>query len=119
MTRSLKKHGPATLLLEYENLDEYLFLLRQCCEAIASTFPQSVIYLAAAVSDFYVPAEKMVSYFHKEAEISPLKKVVERFRLWLRRSSVVVMKFMLIAFGFYHENGVHSVESAHKAELAK
>ena len=48
-------------MIEYNSLSEYLFLLRGVAESLAPHGPSIMLYLAAAVSDFYVPSQDMVS----------------------------------------------------------
>lgn len=37
-----------------------MWLLRAACECLAAFERRAVLYLAAAVSDFYIPSDKMV-----------------------------------------------------------
>lgn len=46
--------------LTFVTVDEYLFLLRAMSEELAVLKGRAMFYLAAAVSDFYLPREKMV-----------------------------------------------------------
>ncbi len=48
--------------VEFESVNDYLFLLRAIGEAIAPLGRSAMFYLAAAVSDFYIPTEEMVRY---------------------------------------------------------
>ena len=48
-------------MIEYSSLADYLFLLRGVAEALAPHGPTVMLYLAAAVSDFYVPFQNRVS----------------------------------------------------------
>jgi phosphopantothenate-cysteine ligase len=48
------------LLVEFNTLSDYLFLLRTMAEALGNLGSQIMFYLAAAVSDFYIPEESMV-----------------------------------------------------------
>ncbi|KAI9151218.1 Phosphopantothenate--cysteine ligase cab2 [Blastocladiella emersonii ATCC 22665] len=53
--------GHALLSIEFTTIDDYLFLLRSCVTRIdAAIGARALYYLAAAVSDFYLPPEKMV-----------------------------------------------------------
>jgi len=58
-------------MIEYNTLSEYLFLLRGVAESLAPHGPSIMLYLAAAVSDFYVPSQNMVSL--KSYSASPVK----------------------------------------------
>ena len=48
------------LLLPFTTVVDYLFLLRACCMALSPFGLRALVYLAAAVSDFYVPEVQMV-----------------------------------------------------------
>lgn len=52
----------ALLLIEFSTLSDYLFLLRTVAEALGPHGPTIMFYLAAAVSDFYIPDENMVRF---------------------------------------------------------
>ena len=58
-------------MIEYNTLSEYLFLLRGVAESLAPHGPSIMLYLAAAVSDFYVPSQSMVSL--ESYSVSPVK----------------------------------------------
>lgn len=49
----------------FTTLSEYLWLLRSACEVLKPLNNQAVLYLTAAVSDFYVPSNEMVNYHHQ------------------------------------------------------
>ena len=50
--------------IEYANLSDYIFLLRRTCELLARRCTKTLIFLAAAVSDFFIPSDQMVrKYF--------------------------------------------------------
>ena len=48
------------LLVSFTTLGEYLHLLRETCCALQPLGSRAMLYLAAAVSDFYIPADMMV-----------------------------------------------------------
>lgn len=50
------------LYVNFTTVSDYFWLLRAACECLASCGPQAVLYLAAAVSDFYVPQSEMVNF---------------------------------------------------------
>lgn len=52
------------LQITFTTVAEYLWLLRAVCQALASFERRAIIYLAAAVSDFYIPPHEMVSLLH-------------------------------------------------------
>ena len=48
------------LHVEFTSLSDYLHLLRACSLTLANLGNSALLYLAAAVSDFYIPKDKMV-----------------------------------------------------------
>lgn len=48
------------LYINFTSVVDYMWLLRAACECLASFDNRAVLYLAAAVSDFYVPSDQMV-----------------------------------------------------------
>lgn len=48
------------LLLEFVTLPEYLFKLQAGTKILARLQDKAMYYLAAAVSDFFIPSQKMV-----------------------------------------------------------
>ena len=44
--------------IPYITLDEYLDQLQHCCEMLSSYGPMVIMYLAAAVSDYWIPPEE-------------------------------------------------------------
>ena len=50
------------LSISYETVDEYLYLLETIAVTLSSIFEARLcFYLAAAVSDFYIPYEKVTT----------------------------------------------------------
>lgn len=47
------------LQLSFTTLSEYLWLLRSACQALVPLENRAILYLAAAVSDFYIPSNEM------------------------------------------------------------
>ncbi|KAF9178124.1 hypothetical protein BGZ51_007123 [Haplosporangium sp. Z 767] len=55
-----KTQQAGTLLtLDFVTVNDYLFLLREAAQIISKMDVQAMYYLAAAVSDFFIPADKM------------------------------------------------------------
>jgi len=50
-------------MVEFTTIVDYLHLLRATTRILDSHGSSAVLYLAAAVSDFYIPRDKMVSSF--------------------------------------------------------
>ena len=47
------------LMVPFTSLADYLWMLRVICERLGNIGPRVLLYLAAAVSDFYIPASEM------------------------------------------------------------
>jgi phosphopantothenate-cysteine ligase len=63
------------LRLTFVTVSDYLFMLREMSKVMQPLGRSGMYYLAAAVSDFYVPSQKTVSvdeYFKKMISVSPL-----------------------------------------------
>lgn len=58
-----KAQAEGTLLsVEFQTINEYLWLLREVTESMAALGRRGMFYLAAAVSDFFLPDDKVVSW---------------------------------------------------------
>lgn len=67
MRRVLKQYKDAQrqnrlLLLQFTTINEYLWNLREIARLMKPLGSRALFYLAAAVSDFFVPAERMVEH---------------------------------------------------------
>lgn len=51
------------LYINFTMVHDYFWLLKAACECLATSGPNALLYLAAAVSDFFVPSNQLVSYF--------------------------------------------------------
>lgn len=51
------------LYINFTSVVDYMWLLRAGCECLAAFEKRAVLYLAAAVSDFYIPSDKMVRIY--------------------------------------------------------
>ena len=60
MYESFKTQG-LLLSLEFTTLADYLHLLKATTVALSQCQKSAMLYLAAAVSDFYIPAKEMVN----------------------------------------------------------
>ncbi|KAJ2799579.1 Phosphopantothenate--cysteine ligase cab2 [Coemansia furcata] len=54
-----KYTGSKLLMVNFTTLSDYLFLLREVSLLVASLGPRVMFYLAAAVSDFFIPSHSM------------------------------------------------------------
>lgn len=48
------------LYVNFTTVSDYFWLLRAACECLITLGSKALLYLAAAVSDFYVPSNQMV-----------------------------------------------------------
>lgn len=53
--------GGKILYVNFTTVNDYFWLLRAACECLLTVGPRALLYLAAAVSDFYVPSNQLVS----------------------------------------------------------
>lgn len=53
------KEGKLLLPIEFSTLSDYLHLLKAAAQALSTIGSKAMFYLAAAVSDFYIPASEM------------------------------------------------------------
>ena len=94
----MKRNG---LLREipFTTLSDYLWLLRACCETLAPLGEHAMLYLAAAVSDFYIPASSMSEHKLQSSEGAPEvklslvpKMLTPLVRHWVPRAFVISFK---------------------------
>ncbi|XP_034173785.1 phosphopantothenoylcysteine synthetase [Osmia lignaria lignaria] len=86
------------LQLTFTTLSEYLWLLRSACQALASFKNKAILYLAAAVSDFYIPSNELA--VHKISSNEPQtislqlvpKILAPLVSLWVPQAFVVSFK---------------------------
>jgi len=71
------KHEKTLLPLAFTTVNEYLWLLRELAIQMQPLGANAVFYLAAAVSDFFVPAERMVEHKIQSSEGFTSQTVVE------------------------------------------
>lgn len=57
----IRRHG-ILITVEFTTVDEYLDKLRLCSEALHTCGSLGLVYLTAAVSDFYVPYDKLATH---------------------------------------------------------
>lgn len=96
--KSTKEAGHL-LCISFTSLTEYLWLLRAACECLAPFGSRAILYLAAAVSDFYIPSNEMP--IHKmQSEAGPptiylklVPKMLEPLvNIWVPNAYVVSFK---------------------------
>ncbi|MCJ1462085.1 hypothetical protein MMC07_000685 [Pseudocyphellaria aurata] len=71
---STAKNSNTLLLLPYTTITEYLWELKEIAQLMRPLGSQGLFYLAAAVSDFFVPKERMVEHKIQSSETSNLGK---------------------------------------------
>jgi len=87
------------LEVPFTTLTDYLWLLKSACHELNHFGPKSMLYLAAAVSDFYIPNEDMVEHKIQSSDGAPsvqlkmvpkmLKPLVKK---WVPQAFVVSFK---------------------------
>lgn len=100
----LKKYKDATksgriLSITFSTVSDYFWLLRAACECLAQFNSKALLYLAAAVSDFYVPSSEMPKHkIQSEAGIPTISlQIVPKLlsplvNLWVPKAFVVSFK---------------------------
>ncbi|XP_059078638.1 uncharacterized protein LOC131877088 isoform X6 [Tigriopus californicus] len=68
---SLCQKDGSLLEVPFTSLSDYLWMLRVCCEAFKPLGSKVIIYLAAAVSDFYIPNYEMAEHKLQSSEGAP------------------------------------------------
>lgn len=66
------KKNNLLLNLEFTTLSEYLWLLRIVCESLQPGGARVLLYLAAAVADFYIPADQMPEHKMQSGDGPPV-----------------------------------------------
>lgn len=61
MKYKVAQESQRILFIHFTSVVDYMWLLRGACECLAPLEQRALLYLAAAVSDFYIPQDKMVS----------------------------------------------------------
>ena len=59
-------------MVPFTSLVDYLWMLRVLCEKLSNMGPRVMLYLAAAVSDFYIPASEMSQHKIQSSEGAPM-----------------------------------------------
>ncbi|XP_039750538.1 phosphopantothenate--cysteine ligase [Pararge aegeria] len=93
-------HAAGALLhVAFTAVSEYFWLLRAACELLARSGPRALLYLAAAVSDFYVPKDRVPTHKMQSASGPPViqlhlvpKMLAPLVNLWVPEAYVVSFK---------------------------
>lgn len=89
----------AILHVAFTTVSDYFWLLRAACECLANLGPRALLYLAAAVSDFYIPKDKVPTHKMQSASGPPViqlqlvpKMLAPLVSLWVPAAYVVSFK---------------------------
>ncbi|XP_048477650.1 phosphopantothenate--cysteine ligase [Plutella xylostella] len=89
----------AILHVAFTTVSEYFWLLRAACESLSALGPRAVLYLAAAVSDFYVPKDRVPTHKMQSGSGAPViqlhlvpKMLAPLVNLWMPSAYVVSFK---------------------------
>eukprot|EP00475_Leptophrys_vorax_P032161 TRINITY_DN4937_c0_g1_i1.p1 TRINITY_DN4937_c0_g1~~TRINITY_DN4937_c0_g1_i1.p1 ORF type:complete len:320 (+),score=103.02 TRINITY_DN4937_c0_g1_i1:61-1020(+) len=63
------KKAKLLLKISFQSIQEYMFLLRSSATIVNSAMKGSIMFLAAAVSDFFIPYEKMTAHKIQSAQV--------------------------------------------------
>lgn len=93
------KENKLLLKIPFFTVTDYLFLLRLISQALAPLGSQAMFYLAAAVSDFFVPDKDMVEHKIQSSggalsmQLSPVPKMLSPLcRVWCPAAFIVSFK---------------------------
>ncbi|XP_075975876.1 phosphopantothenoylcysteine synthetase [Anticarsia gemmatalis] len=89
----------AILQLSFTSVSEYFWLLRAACECLAHVGSRALLYLAAAVSDFYIPKDRVPTHKMQSESGAPIiqlhlvpKMLAPLVNLWVPEAYVVSFK---------------------------
>ncbi|KAI8421219.1 hypothetical protein MSG28_008282 [Choristoneura fumiferana] len=89
----------AILYVSFTTVSDYFWLLRAACECLANLGPRALLYLAAAVSDFYIPKDKVPTHKMQSESGAPViqlhlvpKMLAPLVNLWVPAAYVVSFK---------------------------
>lgn len=87
------------LYVSFTSVVDYMWLLRATCECLAQFERRAMLYLAAAVSDFYIPGDKMPTHKMQSGHGAPTislqlvpKMLAPLVSLWVPHAFVVSFK---------------------------
>ena len=88
------KNEKKLLVVNFVTLNEYLTLLKLICSTLSRVGRKALIYLAAAVSDFFIPSEDMSEHKLQSSDGPLSLKYVWRFYFkWLFKSELFLFVF--------------------------
>lgn len=87
------------LYISFTSVVDYMWLLRAACECLAAFEKRALLYLAAAVSDFYIPSDMMPTHKMQSGHGAPTislqlvpKMLAPLVSLWVPNAFVVSFK---------------------------
>lgn len=87
------------LYINFTSVVDYMWLLRAACECLAALRERALLYLAAAVSDFYIPQDEMPTHKMQSGHGAPTislqlvpKMLAPLVSLWVPHAFVVSFK---------------------------
>lgn len=87
------------LYINFTSVVDYMWLLRAACECLAGFERHAILYLAAAVSDFYIPADEMPTHKMQSGQGAPTislqlvpKMLAPLCSLWIPNAYVASFK---------------------------
>ena len=95
--QQFQKYENSCIEIPFVTVQDYLSGLEMICKAMSNLGGRSMIYLAAAVSDFYIPEpteHKIQSRDHQtlQIELQPVPKLLGSLKVWLPKSLIVSFK---------------------------
>lgn len=98
------------LCVDFVSLSDYLWLLREACQCLSSHLELAMLYLAAAVSDFYIPADKLVSLIIVLSQFFLKKKEHSKITITNFVEITITCCIVLGLVFSYHKLTVHMYE---------
>ncbi|KAJ3041843.1 hypothetical protein HDV00_008547 [Rhizophlyctis rosea] len=93
------KHDNLLLMIDFVTLQDYLFLLRRLTTSMSHLGESAMYYLAAAVSDFFIPPSKMVEHKIQSGdgalviELDQVPKIITPLvELWAKAGFIISFK---------------------------
>ncbi|XP_072949754.1 phosphopantothenate--cysteine ligase [Epargyreus clarus] len=100
LSRYQAAHAAGTLLhVSFTTVSDYFWLLRAACECLAHIGARALLYLSAAVSDFYIPKDRVPTHKMQSGSGAPViqlhlvpKMLAPLVNLWVPSAYVVSFK---------------------------
>jgi phosphopantothenate-cysteine ligase len=115
--RQLVVREKRMLKVEFRTVQEYLFMLREAVVGLSELGSRAMVFLAAAVSDFYIPEERMIKHKIQSSAEAGLTIVLDNVpkalgwvkKVWAPKCFLVTFKLETDA-QILHEKVVQSFE---------